>query len=38
VTLGTLVRRFPHMRPLTIDVRYREHLTMRGLTELRIAV
>jgi cytochrome P450 len=38
VTLETLVRRFPHMRLLTTDVRYRDHLTMRGLTELRIAV
>jgi cytochrome P450 len=38
VALGALVQRFPHMRLLTTDVRYRDHLTMRGLTELRIAV
>jgi pimeloyl-[acyl-carrier protein] synthase len=38
ITIGTLVRRFPDMRLITPDVRYRDHLVMRGLTELRIAM
>lgn len=38
VALGTLVHRFPHMRLLTTDIRYRDHLTLRGLTELRVTV
>lgn len=38
VALGSLVGRFPHMQLLTTDIRYRDHLTMRGLFELRIAV
>jgi len=38
VALGSLVRRFPQMQLVTTDVRYRDHLTMRGLTELRVAV
>jgi cytochrome P450 len=38
VTLGSLVHRFPHMRLTTADVRYRDHLTLRGVAELRIAV
>jgi cytochrome P450 len=38
IALGSLVARFPNMRLLTTDVRYRDHLTMRGLTELRIAL
>jgi cytochrome P450 len=36
--LGSLVHRFPHMRLLTSDVRYRDHVTLRGVAELRIAV
>jgi hypothetical protein len=38
VALGSLVGRFPQMRLLDTDVRFRDHLTMRGLTELRVAV
>jgi cytochrome P450 len=38
VVLGTLVQRFPDMRLLTPDVRYREHLVLRGITGLRVAV
>jgi cytochrome P450 len=38
VTLGSLVRRFPAMRLTTTDVRYRDHVTLRGVAELRIAL
>jgi cytochrome P450 len=38
VVIGSLVARFPGMRLLTPGVRYREHLVLRGLTELRVAV
>ena len=37
VALGSLVRRFPQMHLLTTDAHYRDHLTLRGLTELRVA-
>jgi cytochrome P450 len=38
VVIGSLVARFPGLRLLTPGVRYREHLVLRGLTELRVAV
>jgi cytochrome P450 len=38
VVLGSLVRRFPGMELVTTDVHYRDHLNMRGLVELRVAV
>jgi cytochrome P450 len=38
IAIGSLVARFPDLRMLTSDVRYREHLVLRGLTELRVAV
>jgi cytochrome P450 len=38
VVLGSLVTRFPDMRLLTPTVRYREHLVLRGLSELRVTV
>lgn len=38
VVIGSPVARFPNMRLLTPGVRYREHLVLRGLTELRVAV
>jgi hypothetical protein len=38
VALGSLDRRFPHIELVTTDVHYRDHLNMRGLAELRVAV
>jgi cytochrome P450 len=37
VALGSLVERFPHMQLVTPETRYRDHLVLRGLTELRVA-
>jgi cytochrome P450 len=38
VVLGSLVRRFPDLRLVAPEVRYREHLVLRGLSALRVAV
>ena len=38
VAITSLVTRFPDMRLLTDPVEYREHVVLRGLTELRVAL
>jgi cytochrome P450 len=38
VAIPTLVSRFPNMELITDPVEYREHLVLRGLKELRVAI